>query len=77
MSYGHVMYVCLQAWKAAVSSLSTTGISSCSLWLNKATVGGVPIPVSRHNTPSRAHALTKVVQSQAKKGGQCCHHCEC
>ncbi len=26
------------------------------------------MPVSRHNTPSRAHALTKVVQSQAKTG---------
>ena len=31
-------------------------------------MGGIPTQVSRHNTPSRAHALTKVVQSEAKRG---------
>ncbi len=31
-------------------------------------MGGIPTDVSRHNTPSRAHALTKVVQSEAKSG---------
>ncbi len=31
-------------------------------------MGSIPTEVSRHNTPSRAHALTKVVQSEAKSG---------
>ena len=57
-----------QTWKAAVSSLSTNSISSCGLWLNLATLGGIPSEVSRHNTPSRAHALTKTVQCEAKIG---------
>ena len=58
----------MQTWKAAVGTLSTSSTSSCSLWLTSASVVGLPIVASRHNTPSRAHAITKMVLAE-KKGG--------
>ena len=51
-----------------MDSLGTSTNGSCALWLNKASVGGIPSDFSRHNTPSRAHALTKLVQSEKKAG---------
>jgi len=60
----------IQMWKEAVGSLSHSSNSSCSLWLNRASVGGVASEASRHNTPSRAHALTKLVQSERKAGAE-------
>ena len=41
---------------------------SCSLWLAAASVAALPTRCSRHNTPSQAHALTKLVQSEKKRG---------
>lgn len=57
-----------ETWKAAIGTLSHSSNSACSLWLNKASVGGVASEASRHNTPSRAHSLTKLVQSEKKNG---------
>ena len=59
-----------QMWKAALSSLSHSSNSSCGLWLNSASVGGLASEATRHNTPSRAHALIKLVQNEKKAGTQ-------
>jgi len=36
---------------------------SCPLWLNSATIATVPSKATRHNTPSRAHSISKMVKS--------------
>lgn len=52
-----------QTFNAAVSRLHPSPTDTCSLWLNNATVAALPLKCSRHNTPSRAHALAKLVKS--------------
>ncbi|XP_052059690.1 probable aminopeptidase NPEPL1 [Mytilus californianus] len=42
----------------------------CALWLNNATLAQLPVKCSRHNTPSRAHALTKMVKSCLRGGDE-------
>lgn len=37
---------------------------SCSLYLELATVGALPLHSSRHNTNSRSHAITRLVKSK-------------
>ena len=59
----------LQTWRSAVGTLREDG-GSCSLWLAAASVAALPTACSRHNTPSQSHALTKLVQSERKKGSQ-------
>ena len=59
----------MQTWKAAVATLKDEG-GSCSLWLDKASVAALPSSASRHNTPSRAHSLTRLVLSEKKKAPQ-------
>lgn len=51
-----------EVFKSAVSNLHPSPTDSCSLYLNYATVAALPVKCSRHNTPSRAHALTRLVQ---------------
>nr|CAD7449581.1 unnamed protein product [Timema bartmani] len=50
-------------YSAALSSLHPSPTDSCSLYLNLATVAALPVKCSRHNTPSRAHFITKLVKS--------------
>ncbi|KAK7481689.1 hypothetical protein BaRGS_00027062 [Batillaria attramentaria] len=52
-----------ETYSTAVSGLHPSPTDSCSLWLNNATVAALPSKCSRHNTPSRAHALSKIVKS--------------
>jgi len=52
-----------ELWSAGVSSLSPAPTDSVSLYMNLATVAGLPAKVSRHNTQSRAHSITKIVKS--------------
>ncbi|XP_044735857.1 probable aminopeptidase NPEPL1 [Chrysoperla carnea] len=52
-----------EIFKAAISSLHPSPTDSCSLYLNLATVAALPIKCSRHNTPSRSHAITKLVKN--------------
>lgn len=40
----------------------------CPLWLNNATLASLPVKCSRHNAPSRAHALTKMVKNCLRGG---------
>ena len=59
----------LQTWSAALGTLREDG-GSCSLWLTSASVAALPTKFSRHNTPSQAHSITELVQSERKKGKQ-------
>ena len=52
-------------WKTALDNLSPTSSESVNLYLNSAAVACLPTKCSRHNTPSRAHAITKFVKSFA------------
>lgn len=52
-----------ETFKLAVSSLHPSPTDTRSLWLNLASVAALPVKCSRHNTPSRAHSITKIVQS--------------
>jgi len=52
-----------ELWTAGVSSLSPSPTDSVSLYMNMATVAALPAKVSRHNTQSRAHSITKIVKS--------------
>lgn len=47
----------------ALSNLHPTPTDMCPLYLNFAHVAALPTKCSRHNTPSRAHALTKLVKN--------------
>lgn len=52
-----------EVYKTAISSLHPSPTDTCSLYLNLATIAALPVKCSRHNTPSRSHALTRLVQS--------------
>ena len=43
---------------------------SCSIWLNKVTIAVVASQVSRHNTPSCAHTVSKHVRNFAQYTGK-------
>ena len=51
-----------ETWTAGVSSLTPTP-TDVSLYMNLATVAALPVKVSRHNTQSRSHSITKLVKS--------------
>lgn len=52
-----------ELWTTGVSSLSPSPTDSVSLYMNLATVAALPAKVSRHNTQSRAHSITKIIKS--------------
>lgn len=47
----------------AISYLHPSPTDTCSLYLDLAKVAALPLTASRHNTPSRAHSVTKLVKS--------------
>jgi len=47
----------------AITNLHPTPTDTCPLYLNFAHVAALPTKCSRHNAPSRAHALTKLVKN--------------
>jgi len=51
----------LPTFEASLGTLQTA--DSCPLWLNCATLAAVPAKATRHNTPSRAHSVSKFVKS--------------
>ncbi|XP_029650535.1 probable aminopeptidase NPEPL1 isoform X1 [Octopus sinensis] len=55
--------VTAEMYSTALASLRPSPTDSCPLWLNMASIAALPTQCSRHNTPSRAHALTKLVKS--------------
>ncbi|XP_037953095.1 probable aminopeptidase NPEPL1 [Teleopsis dalmanni] len=50
-------------FKDAISALHPSPTDKCSMYLDVATVAALPIKCSRHNTPSRAHAITALVKA--------------
>lgn len=62
--------VAKELWVAGVSALNPTPTDSVSLYMNLATVAALPVKVSRHNTTSRAHFITKVVRSCTSGGAE-------
>ncbi|XP_055547629.1 probable aminopeptidase NPEPL1 [Wyeomyia smithii] len=55
--------VSAEIFQKAVSHLRPSPTNSCSLYLDQARIAVLPTKASRHNTDSRAHALTKLVQT--------------
>lgn len=52
-----------EVFTSAVASLHPSPTDTCSLYLNLATVAALPVKCSRHNTPSRAHAIARLVRT--------------
>lgn len=52
-----------EVFKSAVGSLHPSPTDSCPMYLNLATVAALPTKCSRHNTPSHAHSVTKLVKN--------------
>ncbi|XP_067006102.1 probable aminopeptidase NPEPL1 isoform X2 [Anabrus simplex] len=52
-----------EVYAAALASLHPSPTDTCSLYLNLATLAALPVKCSRHNAPSRSHAITKIVRS--------------
>nr|CAB3264420.1 probable aminopeptidase NPEPL1 [Phallusia mammillata] len=50
-------------WKKAVQSLSPAPTDTCGLWMSNANVGGFSDKVSRHNMPSSAYHIPKLLRS--------------
>ncbi|XP_030389160.1 probable aminopeptidase NPEPL1 isoform X1 [Gopherus evgoodei] len=52
-----------EIWQAALSTLNPNPTDNCPLYLNYATVAALPSRVSRHNSPSAAHFITRLVRN--------------
>ena len=58
----------LQTWEAGLETLADA--DSCNIWLNKVTIAVVASQVSRHNTPSCAHTVSKYVRNFSQYSGK-------
>lgn len=56
-------FVSPQIWQSALSTLNPNPTDSCPLYLNYATVAALPSRVSRHNSPSAAQFITRLVRN--------------
>ncbi|XP_065775770.1 probable aminopeptidase NPEPL1 [Muntiacus reevesi] len=61
-----------ELWQAALSTLNPNPTDSCPLYLNYATVAALPSRVSRHNSPSAAHFITRLVRTCLPPGTHRC-----
>eukprot|EP00095_Tigriopus_kingsejongensis_P003277 maker-scaffold675_size187964-snap-gene-0.33 protein:Tk03277 transcript:maker-scaffold675_size187964-snap-gene-0.33-mRNA-1 annotation:"probable aminopeptidase npepl1" len=52
-----------KTWKKAVETLNPSPTDTVPLYLNLAAIAALPLKCSRHNTPSRAHSITKLVKA--------------
>lgn len=68
------MSLCLpsQLWQAALSTLNPNPTDSCPLYLNYAAVAALPARVSRHNSPSAAHFVTRLARTCLPPGAHRC-----
>ncbi|XP_045385530.1 probable aminopeptidase NPEPL1 isoform X2 [Lemur catta] len=64
-----------ELWQAALSTLNPNPTDSCPLYLNYATVAALPSRVSRHNSPSAAHFITRLVRTCLPPGAHRCILC--
>ncbi|XP_038606197.1 probable aminopeptidase NPEPL1 [Tachyglossus aculeatus] len=61
-----------ELWQAALSTLNPNPTDSCPLYLNYATVAALPSRVSRHNSPSAAQFITRLVRNCLPGGANRC-----
>uniref|UniRef100_A0A8C5HT60 Cytosol aminopeptidase domain-containing protein n=1 Tax=Gouania willdenowi TaxID=441366 RepID=A0A8C5HT60_GOUWI len=61
-----------EVWQAALSALNPNPTDSCPLYLNQAVVAALPSRVSRHNSPSSAHFVSRLVRSCLPGGNTRC-----
>nr|XP_045013705.1 probable aminopeptidase NPEPL1 [Jaculus jaculus] len=61
-----------ELWQAALATLNPNPTDSCPLYLNCATVAALPSRVSRHNSPSAAHFVTRLVRTCLPPGTHRC-----
>ncbi|KAF7711326.1 probable aminopeptidase NPEPL1 [Silurus meridionalis] len=61
-----------EIWQSALSSLNPNPTDSCPLYLNYASVAALPSRVSRHNSPSSAHFITRLVRTCLPAGNNRC-----
>ncbi|XP_051986334.1 probable aminopeptidase NPEPL1 [Xyrauchen texanus] len=61
-----------ETWQAALGSLNPNPTDSCPLYLSLAAVAALPSRVSRHNSPSSAHFLTRLVRTCLPAGNIRC-----
>uniref|UniRef100_A0A8C0XDR4 Cytosol aminopeptidase domain-containing protein n=1 Tax=Castor canadensis TaxID=51338 RepID=A0A8C0XDR4_CASCN len=61
-----------ELWQAALATLNPNPTDSCPLYLNCATVAALPSRVSRHNSPSAAHFITRLVRTCLPPGAHRC-----
>ncbi|XP_075702888.1 putative aminopeptidase NPEPL1 [Rhinoderma darwinii] len=61
-----------EVWKNALSTLSPNPTDNCPLYLNMATVAALPSRVSRHNSPSAAHFITRLIRNCLPAGTARC-----
>ncbi|XP_049588704.1 probable aminopeptidase NPEPL1 [Syngnathus scovelli] len=61
-----------EIWQAALNTLSPKPTDSCPLYLNYAAVAAIPSRVSRHNSPSSAHFISRLVRTCLPGGNNRC-----
>uniref|UniRef100_A0A8C6WYD4 Aminopeptidase like 1 n=1 Tax=Neogobius melanostomus TaxID=47308 RepID=A0A8C6WYD4_9GOBI len=61
-----------ETWQAALSALSPNPTDSCPLYLNTAAVASLPTRLSRHNSPSAAHFISRLVRTSLPGGNNRC-----
>ena len=67
-----ILFSLLQVWQAALAALSPNPTDSCPLYLNHATVAVLPSRVSRHNSPSSANFVSRLVRTCLPAGNERC-----
>ncbi|XP_048111647.1 LOW QUALITY PROTEIN: probable aminopeptidase NPEPL1 [Alosa alosa] len=68
-----------EVWQSALGILNPNPTDSCPLYLSQALVASLPPRVSRHNSPSAAHFLSRLVRTCLPAGNTRCILvvCEC
>ena len=64
--------ISFQIWQAALGTLNPNPTDNCPLYLNLAAVAALPSRVSRHNSPSSAHFVSRLVRSCLPGGSNRC-----
>ncbi|XP_069507160.1 probable aminopeptidase NPEPL1 isoform X2 [Ambystoma mexicanum] len=61
-----------EVWQAALASLTPNPTDNCPLYLNYAVVAALPSKVSRHNSPSAAQFITRLIRNCLPGGANRC-----
>lgn len=61
-----------EVWQSALNALNPNPTDNCPLYLNHAAVAALPSRVSRHNSPSSAHFLSRLVRTCLPGGTNRC-----